>query len=137
MEEIKYVFKQTQYSIELKHKICKEHIETGSSLSDLTRKYNLSSHSLIHDWLRRFGYLPPTHRQISRRIYIETLNPIEMHLKKPSQSDSTLNNEEQREIAQLKKQLEDAQIQLDGYKRMIEIAEEEYKIPIRKKSNTK
>ena len=45
--------------------------------------------------------------------------------------------EEQQQIAQLKKELEDAKLLAEGYRRMIEIAESELNIPIRKKPNTK
>lgn len=70
--ENKFVYLGFQnYEIELKLLICKEHIEKGTSPSALTRKYNLSSLSLIHDWLGKYGYLPPTHRQLNRsRIYL-------------------------------------------------------------------
>jgi hypothetical protein len=44
---------------------------------------------------------------------------------------------EQKQIAQLKRELEDAKLQAEGYKRMIEIAESELKITIRKKPSTK
>jgi tetratricopeptide (TPR) repeat protein len=43
------------YSLALQHKICKEHIEEGAKLADLVRKYNLSTHSLLHDWLIKSG----------------------------------------------------------------------------------
>ena len=135
MEGIRFIQKKTFYSLELKHKVCKEHIEAGVSLSDLTRKYNLSCHSLIHDWLRRLGYLPPTYRQISRGIYVDSLNSQTMI--QNFRNDPNQSKEELSEIAKLKKQLEDTQIQLEGYKRMIEIAENELKIPIQKKYNTK
>jgi len=45
--------------------------------------------------------------------------------------------EEQKQIQLLKKELEDAKLLAEGYRRMIEIAENELKIPIRKKPNTK
>ena len=45
--------------------------------------------------------------------------------------------QEQRQIEVLKKELEDAKLLAEGYRRMIEIAETELKIPIRKKPNTK
>lgn len=135
MEEIKYIIQHRHYGLDLKHKICKEHIEGGLTLSELTKKYDLSSHSLIHDWLRKLGYLPPTYRQMSRRLYIDSSNqPI---MPPNDKTIVTLNQAEQSEIALLKKKLEDAQIQLEGYQRIIEIAEKEYNIPIRKKSNTK
>jgi transposase-like protein len=61
--------KRNLYSLELQHKICKEHIEDGVKLADLVRKYNLTSHSLIHDWLRKLGYLPGKNRR-SQVLYI-------------------------------------------------------------------
>lgn len=44
---------------------------------------------------------------------------------------------DQQQIELLKKELEDARLQAEGYRRMIEIAEQELKISIRKKPNTK
>jgi DNA-binding CsgD family transcriptional regulator len=44
---------------------------------------------------------------------------------------------EQQQIALLEKELEDAKLLAEGYRRMIEIAEKELKISIRKKLNTK
>lgn len=61
--------KRNLYSLELQHKICKEHIEDGVKLADLVRKYNLTSHSLIHDWLRKLGYVPGKNRR-SQVLYI-------------------------------------------------------------------
>ncbi len=62
--------RKNYYSIELKHKICKEHIQEGVRLRDLVRKYNLSSHSLIHEWLRNLGYLAANNRRITKCNYI-------------------------------------------------------------------
>jgi len=45
--------------------------------------------------------------------------------------------EEQKQMKLLQKELEDARLLAEGYRRMIEIAEQELKIPIRKKLNTK
>jgi transposase-like protein len=56
MNESTIFVRKNYYSLELKQKICKEHIEEGTSLADLVRKYDLSCHSLIHDWLRKPGY---------------------------------------------------------------------------------
>jgi transposase-like protein len=137
MEKGQIYLGMNYYSLELKHLICKEHIEKGATLSELTRKYELSSHSLIHNWLRKYGYLPSTHRQLNRkRIYIgiENIDQLQQIPSPPSPPNSTENISE---IVRLQKELIDAKIQLEGYQRMIEIAENELKIPIRKKSNTK
>ena len=121
------------YSIELRHQICKEHINEGARLADLVRKYQLSSHSLIHEWLRRLGYLPGTNRRTQiAYIGVENLSVLKNNLNK-----SKAVTQEDQQIAQLKKELEDAKLLAEGYRRMIEIAEEELKIPIRKKHNTK
>jgi hypothetical protein len=43
----------------------------------------------------------------------------------------------QKRIKELERQLENAKLKAEGYELMIEIAEKELKIPIRKKSGTK
>ncbi|MCA0383171.1 MAG: hypothetical protein LCH58_13470 [Bacteroidetes bacterium] len=43
------VIERRMYSLELRHKICREHMEDGIRMAELVRKYELSSHSLIHD----------------------------------------------------------------------------------------
>ncbi len=125
--------RRTFYSLELKHQICKEHIENGLSLRDCVEKYNLSCHSLVHDWLRKLGYVAGKNRR-TRSAYIGVENFKSLPDKRKNKS---LLTEEQQQIAQLKKDLEDAKLLAEGYRRMIEIAESELKIPIRKKPNTR
>ncbi len=122
--------KRNLYSLELQHSICKEHIEDGVKLADLVRKYNLTSHSLIHDWLRKLGYVPGKNRR-SQVLYIGLENYSSVN------KDSDKTKAELLEITALKKELEDAKLLAEGYRRIIEIAEHELKIPIKKKLNTK
>ena len=121
------------YSYDLKHKICKEHMQEGVRLRDLVRKYHLSSHSLIHDWLRNLGYLPCT-RRITKCAYIGIENANMPDKPGKQKLDAPVNRQE---VAQLKKELEDAKLLAEGYRRIIEIAEAELKVPIRKKHNTR
>ena len=122
------------YSLELKHQVCKEHIENGLSLRDCVNKYNLSSHSLVHDWLRQLGYIAGVNRRTrSAYIGIENFQSLPNKSKKKSPSLTP----ELKQIELLKKELEDVKLQAEGYRRMIEIAETELKIPIRKKPNTR
>jgi len=125
--------RKTYYSLELKHQICKEHIEQGLLLRELVKKYNLSCHSLIHRWLRDLGYLPGNDRS-TRSAYIGIEN-CQILARKPNTNKPL--TEEQKQIELLKKQLEDANLLAEGYRRMIEIAESELKVVIRKKPNTK
>jgi transposase len=134
MDRQSYYFRKNYYSDELKNKICKEHMEDGSRLRDLVRKYNLSSHSLIHEWLRNLGYLPGNNRRITKCNYIGIEN---VQMRGKSQKKNHPLTRDQQQIEFLKKELEDAKLLAEGYQRMIEIAESELKIPIRKKPNTK
>lgn len=128
------------YSEELKHHICREFMQGEIGIRDLSRKYNISSHSSIHDWLKKYGY-----RQNSDdiRIQINTVqvglahfgllndNPVAMSLPESTSA------EDQSEIARLRKELEEAKLKAEAYLRVIEIAEKELNLPIRKKSSTK
>ncbi len=133
MEVQNQLIERRIYSLDLQHIICKEHIEDGIKLAHLVRKYNLSTHSLLHDWLRKLGYLPGYNRR-SRVEYIgiETSSTVN---KNPSKDKSL--TAEQKQIQLLNKELEDAKLLAEGYRRMIELAEQELKISIRKKPNTK
>lgn len=61
--------RKTYYSQDLKHQICKDHIENGLSLKECMDKYNLSCHSLVHDWLRKLGYIAGFDRR-TRSAYL-------------------------------------------------------------------
>jgi transposase len=133
MDIIHEFVRRTYYSQELKHQICKDHINNGLSLRQCVEKYNLSCHSLVHDWLRKFGYVTG-HDRRTRSAYLSVEN---FQTLSKNQKKLPLLTAEQQQIALLKKELEDAKLLAEGYKRMIEIAETELKIPIRKKPNTK
>jgi hypothetical protein len=133
MEVQNQLIERRIYSLDLQHIICKEHIEDGVKLADLVRKYNLSSHSLLHDWLRKLGYLPGNNRR-SRVEYIGIETSSTLNKKLSKIKSLTV---EQKQIQLLNKELEDAKLLAEGYRRMIELAEQELKISIRKKPNTK
>lgn len=137
MENKEYiVFSKKHYSEDLKRLICKEHIELGTGLNALKRKYNLSSHSLIHCWLREYGYVSSELIKEKKTYYIGVENFNTMPEDKPKHVDTDLNID-QAAILQLKKELEEAKLLAEAYRRMIEIAETDLKIPIRKKYSTK
>lgn len=125
--------RRTYYSQELKHQICKDHIENHLSLRECVDKYNLSCHSLVHDWLRKLGYVAGYDRR-TRSAYLSGEN---FHILPNNQKKLPPITVENQQIALLKKELEEAKLLAEGYRRMIEIAETELKIAIRKKPNTK
>lgn len=126
-EENQYV-KRTQkdYSYAFKLNVVKE-IELGElGIEAAIRKYGIQSHSTVKNWLRKYG-----------NFDWQNQSPSSMS-KSPEQKVKEL----EQEVALLKKQkarLEHQLQQSDNkaiiFDMMIDLAEKEYKIPIRKNSS--
>ena len=114
---------QSQYSEEFKRAVCREYLDGQDGLRALEQKYNLGN-SRISAWLRSFGW------EIKKTIYLSS--PI-----MPAKSDLNIPAEDSASVKLLKKQLEDALLEKELYRKMIEVAERDLKINIRKKSVTK
>ena len=99
----------------------------------LIRKYNIQFKSAIQTWMRILGYCD-VHKELQIPKFEE---PIFMSLPKRSKPSSDKINELQQKIRALERQLEDEKLRSEAYIRVIEKAEQELKIPIRKKPNTK
>jgi transposase len=119
-----------QYSEAFKRQVIEEYLRTGAPKMVLMRKYGIQFKSGIITWMRSLGYLPPKVKgvKLAGTNYIALAKPT----KKQPASDTA-----EAEIARLKRQLEDEQLRSQMYLRMIDIAEKEYHIPIRKKPDTK
>jgi transposase-like protein len=85
---------------------------------EASRRYGIKGHSTILKWIRKF----------------EGPDPLEISMKDYDKLDKKALL---KRIKELERQLEDEQIRSFGYSRMIDIAEEQLKIPIRKKPVTK
>jgi transposase len=114
---------QSQYSEEFKRKVCQEYLDGNEGLSSLERKYHLGN-SRISVWLKSFGL------EIKKTIYLSSSIM-------PAKKDPDIQPEDSASVRLLKKQLEDALLEKELYRKMIEVAERELKINIRKKSVTK
>jgi hypothetical protein len=112
---------QNQYTEEFKRSVCEELIAGSLGTTALERKYNLGN-SRIMTWLRQLGY--------------EYKRPERLPLVVMSKPTKT-NQEQDALIRKLQRELEDAQLQAEMYRRIIEKAEQELKIKIRKNINTK
>ena len=91
------------------------------SISEAVILYNISSRSTIRNWIKAFS---------DENIEISISNPIEMPKKSMSQTEST-------EVKALKKALDEAKLKIRALDTMIDIAEEQLKIDIRKKSGAR
>jgi len=138
MENYSEYFIRNNYTNEFKIKICKEHISTGSPIRSLAKKYKLSSHSLIHDWLRRFKFVNDKTNRVLKSNFAEALNNENMSKLESKNSEVEFEKLQlEKRIVELEKQLKEAEMKAIAYSTMVDIAEKELKIPIRKKYNTK
>ena len=99
---------------------------------ELWKKYTGQDkeHGQILDWMRKLSYL-----SMERTPKFVKYAPLKQHPLPLSDTDDPIAL--QRRIKELEKQVENAQLKAEGYELMIEIAEKELNIPIRKKSDTK
>ena len=120
------------YSEEFKRKIIKEILTGKYSKKEIVNLYNLRWNT-IQRWLNKFGQSVILEEGI-KTITLKKYNNVSRK-NKITESEKVIELREQ--IKQLKKELEDAELKAELYDKMIEIAEEQFKIPIRKKYVTK
>lgn len=113
---------RVRYSEDFKHQICLKYLSGHYTKTALQEQYGIKGKSRLISWLRELGYISENGIQ-----FMST--PKVMKLK-------TSENQSEH-IRHLENALEDAQLQLAVYYKMIEIAERDYKIKIRKNFNTK
>ena len=102
--------------------VCK--VESGRiSKSEASRRYGILGHSTILKWCCKYGKLP-SHR--NTKVGLKRMDEKEIELLR-------LNNE----IKALKQELEDARFKNVVWETLVDVAERELKIPIRKKYGAK
>ena len=140
----KIILKGGKYFTETeKHHIIQELISAECTKVEIWKKYTgeQEEHGQILKWMRRLGY--NTVIKIGRPNLVS--NYISMGKIKTDQSVNNALTEDQnfenlqlkKRITELEKQLKDAELKAIAFSTMVDIAEKEFKIPIRKKLNTK
>ena len=125
------------FSDEEKHFIIQDLISSGCTKRDTWEKYTgqEEEHGQLLRWMRKLGY--DTGIKTRRPNFV--LNSIEM--KKNKAQDNTTESFEnlqlKKRVEELEKQLKDAELKAIAFSTMVDIAEKEFNIPIRKKLNTK
>lgn len=124
-------------SWEEREAMIKEYMTGQYSKVELWKKYTGQNeeHGQLLKWMRTLGYVSDVQPSERRNKFLTSWPQVPELLK--NLSDNTDPRELQKRIKELEKQLEMAQLKAEGYELMIEIAEKELKIPIRKKSETK
>jgi transposase-like protein len=114
------------YTDDFKLKVVQDYLMTDATVSEIQEKYGIKSRSCIPDWVRKFGLNKPTRREIEFQNVMK------------EQSGKTLREQElELEIRQLKKELEKERLRTLALNTMIDIAERDLKIKVRKNSGAK
>lgn len=114
---------QRKWTEEEKLEIVRVCLSRVISQAEAMRRYGVSSYQVLHKWINRYG----------ERILAEELN---IELVKESLPESESKSPEESlslRVKQLEKELRETQLKAQLYEAMIDIAEQDLKIPIRKK----
>lgn len=114
---------QSVYSEEFKRFVCNDYLTGSMTKKQVELRYNLGNGRLTY-WLRERGY--DTIK--SRIVSLPAMKSV---------TNNTIREDSQKAITELERELQEAKLLAEAYRKMIEIAEKEFKINIVKKSNTK
>lgn len=116
---------QKDYSYSFKLEVIEEYLKGSKTITETCKKYGIQSTGTIRNWIEKFGNL-------------DTNYQIKLEMKK-TQAQKILELEQQ--VKLLEKQKKTLELELEKsdkkalfFDMMIDIAEDELKIPIRKKS---
>lgn len=125
-KETKYV-KRTQkdYSMQFKLSVVREVESTGIGLCAIARKYGIQSETTVKRWLEKFGTFDWSNQTFTTMPKSKDQQLLELQAKV---------NLLEKKNARLEKELEMKEHKVAFFDMMIDMAEEEFKIDIRKKS---
>ncbi len=137
----KIIQKANKYFSEAeKHFIIKELLSTKCTKAQIWEKYTgeLEEHGQLLRWMRQLGYNTSVK---TRRPNFDTKTTVMTKKKSKKEPNTILDDFEtlqlKKRISELEKKLKDADMKAIAYSTMVDIAEKEFNIPIRKKYNTK
>ncbi len=114
--------KNNYYDIDFKIKVVQEAINGELNKSALCRKYSISHPDLLRTWIRIFA---PEYKY------------EENSMKNVKRTESEEIRELKRQLQQKELALKKEKMRADFYNEMVDVAEEMFNIPIRKKAGTK
>lgn len=124
-QDNKYV-KRTQkdYSMSFKMSVVREYEETKVSLAELSRKYGIQGSHTIRQWINKFGTFDWQNLSLQPMVKNKDQELLELREKVKVL---------ERKNARLEKELEKQDIKAGFFDLMIDLAEKEYGVDIRKK----
>ena len=118
--------KVKKYTDDFKLMVVQDYLSTDISQSALKKKYNFGGNKNIYNWMRKFGLSKPSEDQ------------KELHqVMAKEEQKSALEQELELKIRKLEEELKREQLRTKALNVMIDIAERDLKVDIRKKSGAK
>lgn len=110
---------------------------------EVWKKHGLcgEEHGTLLKWMRKLGYITVTTEDRSRVQLLRNYKPMGKNKPNPPSNRSGEKKEDtaalERKIKELEDRLKLAEVKAEGLELMIDIAEKDFKLPIRKKRDTK
>ncbi|MDS1032815.1 transposase [Porphyromonadaceae sp. NP-X] len=118
--------KVNKYTDDFKLMVVQDYLSSDISQSALKKKYNFGGNKNIYNWMRKFGLSKPS----------EGKKELHQVMAKEEQK-SALEQELELKISKLEEELKREQLRTKALNVMIDIAERDLKVDIRKKSGAK
>lgn len=134
MDEKSLIKRGGDFSWSERENIIKDYLKSGQSKQAIWEKYTgqIEEHGQLVKWMRVLGYLQKP--KPMRRVNFVSM-PKENEA--PEGEETFENLQLKKRIFELEIELKEAQMKAIAFSTMVDIAEQEFKIPIRKKYNTK
>lgn len=122
-----------KYSESFKRKVCEAYLKGGRTKVSIWREYvgHAHEHGSLLRWLRQLGYVSDPLKENSTFRIMSTKGDT------PEPGDTFEQARLKKRIVQLEEQLKEAEMKALAYSTMVDLAEKEFNLPIRKKYNTK
>jgi transposase len=118
--------KSYRFPNDFKLQVVQEYLSTGMSQKELMQKYNIGGNNTIKLWMRKFDLRLPSQQQIELQ-----------RIMSKEKEKTPYERELEAKVKRLEQQLEDERLRTLALSTMIDLAEKEFRIPIRKKSGAK
>ena len=123
-----------------KHFIIQELLSTKCTKAQIWEKYTgqLEEHGQLLRWMKQLGYntsIKTRRPNFDTKTTVMAKKQVSQEVKSGFDDFETL--QLKKRIAELEKKLKDADMKAIAYSTMVDVAEKEFNIPIRKKYNTK
>jgi hypothetical protein len=125
------------FSDEEKHFIIQELLSSQCTKRDIWEKYTgqEEEHGQLLRWMKNLGY--DTGIKTRRPNFVLKTIDMKKNITQFQGTESFENLQLEKRVEELEKQLKDAELKAIAFSTMVDIAEKEFNIPIRKKLNTK